>query len=174
VVSIEGVDAPEGRACVSALLQVMNSFCTARMQTDRDVLHAPDGCPDVVLVTGPGNSRHCMIRISPGPQDSPFGDAAEVAVLDPSHPEAPLHAAEALAQLPAFAVVLGLRQLSVSRPSTVFRLRTIRIRKQRSGNGSGSSARAEFRPRLAGLPGLRAQARAWWECIGITAGGCLI
>ena len=114
VVSIEGVDTPEGRAFVSALMQVMNSFCTARMQTDRDVLHAPGGCPDVVFVTGQGNAGHCMLRISPGPQDSPFRDAAEIAVLDPSHPEAPLHAAEALAQLPAFATVQGLRQLSAS------------------------------------------------------------
>jgi anthranilate synthase component 1/para-aminobenzoate synthetase len=34
--------------------------------------------------------------------------------LDPSHPEAPLHAAEALAQLPALAAVQGLRQLGAS------------------------------------------------------------
>lgn len=83
VVSIEGVETPERRAFVSALVQVMNSFCTARMQTDRDVLHAPAGCPDVVLETGQGNSRHCMLRIFPGPQDSPSGDAAKIAVLDP-------------------------------------------------------------------------------------------
>jgi para-aminobenzoate synthetase len=114
VVSIEGVEAPEGRAFVSALVQVMNSFCRARMQTDRDVLHAPGECADVVLVTGPGNARHCMLWISSGPQDSPFGALAEITVLDPSHPEAPLHAARALAQLPALAAVQGLRQLSAS------------------------------------------------------------
>ena len=192
-----------------------------------------------------------MLRNSPGPLDSQFGDAAEIAVLDPSHPEAPRQAAEALAQLPALATVQGLRQLSVSpalhcvsladypdqeaafhefyglsshrvwldssnsamdpvagrnRYSIMAddsgsrgmraqhlngvtivesRLVTTRIPRsllqlagnelvQRSGNGSGSSARAEFRPRLAGLPGLRAQARVWWECTGITAAGCLI
>ena len=32
VVSIEGVDAPEGRAFVSALVRVMTSFCTVRIQ----------------------------------------------------------------------------------------------------------------------------------------------
>jgi para-aminobenzoate synthetase len=114
VVSIEGVEAPEKRAFVSALVQVMNSFCTARTHTDRDVLHVPGECPDVVFVTGPGNAGHCMLRVLPGPQDSPFGAPAEIAVLDPSHPEAPLHAAEALAQLPALAAVQGLRQLSAS------------------------------------------------------------
>lgn len=51
VVSIEGVETPERRAFVSALVQ--------------------------------GNSRHCMLRIFPGPQDSPSGDAAKIAVLDP-------------------------------------------------------------------------------------------
>lgn len=41
-----------------------------------------------------------MLRILPGPQNSPSGAPAEITVLDPSHPEAPLHAAEALVQLP--------------------------------------------------------------------------
>jgi hypothetical protein len=181
-----------------------------------------------------------MLRVLPGPQDSPFGAPAEIAVLDPSHPEAPLHAAEALAQLPALAAVQGLRQLAASlalhcvslaaypdpeaafhefyglsshrvwldssntatdpvagrnRPSIMtddsgsrgMRAHhangvTTRVIKaggcpnsrsllqlagqelvQQPGNGSGSSARAGFRPRLAGLPGLRAQARVWWN-----------
>ncbi|WP_183164362.1 aminodeoxychorismate synthase component I [Arthrobacter oryzae] len=114
VVSTEGVESLEGRAFVSALVQVLNSFCTARTHTDRDVLHAPGECPDVVFVTGRGNAGHCMLRILPGPEDSPFGAPAEITVLDPSHPEAPLHAAEALAQLPALAAVRGFGQLSAS------------------------------------------------------------
>lgn len=63
---------------MSALVQVLNSFCTARTHTDRDVLHGPGECPDVVFMTGRGNAGHCMLRILPGPQDSPFGAQAEM------------------------------------------------------------------------------------------------
>ena len=45
VVAVEGIEVPERRAFVSALVQVMNSFCTVRTQTDRDVPHAPGECP---------------------------------------------------------------------------------------------------------------------------------
>ncbi|RJT83277.1 aminodeoxychorismate synthase component I [Arthrobacter cheniae] len=116
VVSVEHMETREGQAFVSMLVQVLNSVCTARTHTDwdadRDLPHAPGECPDVVLITGRGTSGHCMLRVLPGPQDSRFGAPTEISVLDLSHPEAPLHAADALAQLPALAAVRGFGQLS--------------------------------------------------------------
>ena len=161
VVSIEGVDAPEGRAFVSALVQVMTSFCTVRIQADGNVLHAPGGCPDVVLVIGPGNSRQCVLRTSPGPLDSQFGDAAEIAVLDPSHPEAPRRL-RGPRQLPALAKCMVCGNSPFPRPFTVFRLRTIRIRKQPSTSSTGCPATAS---------GWTARTRQWipWRAVTATA-----
>lgn len=101
---------------MSALVRMLSSFCTARTQSDREVSHAPGECPEVVLVTGRGDTHACRLRILGRPMDSrdrlPAEIApAEITVLDPSHPEAPLHAAEAMAQLPALASVRGLRKL---------------------------------------------------------------
>ena len=67
VVAVEGMDTPEGLAFVSALERVLSSFCTVRTQTDRDVLHAPGECPEVVLVTSRGDTRNCLLRILAGP-----------------------------------------------------------------------------------------------------------
>ena len=111
VVAVEGMDTPEGLAFVSALERVLSSFCTVRTQTDRDELHAPGECPEVVLVTSQGDTRNCLLRILAGPKNGRVGVPAEITVLDPLHPEAPVHAAEALAQLPALAAVRGLRTL---------------------------------------------------------------
>jgi anthranilate synthase component 1/para-aminobenzoate synthetase len=120
VISTEGLESPHGRAFLSALVQLLESCCTVRTHPDREaeraVPHAPSECPDVVLVTGRGDGGHCMLRILPGPQDSPVGAPTEITVLDPSDPDAPLHAAQALAQLPALAAVRGLEKLSVSPP----------------------------------------------------------
>jgi para-aminobenzoate synthetase len=111
VISTEGMGSPPGRAFMSALVQVLTPFCTVRShserEADRNASHAPGECPDVVFVTGRGSTGHCMLRVLPGPQDSPFGAPAEITVLDLEHPEAPLHAAEALAQLPSLAAVRG-------------------------------------------------------------------
>lgn len=41
VVSIEGVDAPEGLAFVSALVRLMNSFCAVRVQADGNGCRLP-------------------------------------------------------------------------------------------------------------------------------------
>ena len=111
VVAVEGMDTPEGLAFVSALERVLSSFCTVRTQTDRDELHAPGECPEVVLVTSQGDTQNCLLRILAGPKNGRVGVPAEITVLDPLHPEAPVHAAEALAQLPALAAVRGLRTL---------------------------------------------------------------
>ncbi|SDP84615.1 para-aminobenzoate synthetase [Arthrobacter sp. ok909] len=112
VVAVEGGDTPEGRAFVAALERVLSSFCTVRIQTDLDLLHGPGECPEVILVTSRGETRNCLLRILAGPKNNgPAGAPPEITVLDPSHPEAPLHAAEALAQLPALAAVRGLRSL---------------------------------------------------------------
>ncbi len=110
-VTVEGVDTPEGRTFVSALERVLSSFCTARTQTDRDVLHARGKCPEVVLVTSRGDTGNCLLRILAWPNSDRVGVAAEITVLDPSHPESPLHAAEALARLPSLAALRGLRKL---------------------------------------------------------------
>ncbi|OUM41904.1 hypothetical protein B8W73_09775 [Arthrobacter agilis] len=117
IISTEGLESPRGRVFLSALVQLLEPFCTVRThsgrEADRAVPHAPGECPDVVLMTGRADAGPCMLRILPGPQDSLGGAPTEITVLDPSHPDAPLHTARALAQLPALAAVRGLGQLSV-------------------------------------------------------------
>ena len=93
---MEGVKPRRAKLCVRARAGV-EFLLHGADSNDRDVLHAPGECPEVLFVTGRGTAKYRNLRIFPGPQDGPAGAPEEITVLDPPHPEAPLHAAMAMA-----------------------------------------------------------------------------
>ncbi|WP_309123713.1 aminodeoxychorismate synthase component I [Arthrobacter sp.] len=112
VVSVHGADTPEGHAFVTALRKALDYSYRVRTLENHTGVHALGECPDIVFESpAPVEGRHPALQILLGtdraaPVD--VGADADITVVDPLHPDAPLRTAEAMASLPTLAAIGGL------------------------------------------------------------------
>ncbi|MFJ6280840.1 aminodeoxychorismate synthase component I [Arthrobacter subterraneus] len=111
VVSVHGADTPEGQAFVTALRKSLDYSYRVRTLEDHTGVHALGECPDVVFeFPALATNRHPALQILLGTDRATVDRVAdaEITVLDPLHPDAPLRTAEAMASLSTLDAIGGL------------------------------------------------------------------
>lgn len=110
VVSVHGADTPEGQAFVTALRKTLDYSYRVRTLDEYTGVHALGECPDIVFESGPAKGRHPALQILLGTDRATVDLVAdaEITVLDPLHPDAPLCTAEAMASLSTLDATGGL------------------------------------------------------------------
>lgn len=114
VVSVDGADAPERQAFVTALRKALGYSYLVRTVDGHDELHVPGECPDIVFGSGPAEGPHPTLQILLGINGGRAAAGTQITVLDPLHPDAALRTAEAMASLPALDAVGGLGRSPVT------------------------------------------------------------